>query len=133
MDTAWRDGRATSAVLKAALDARHRVRPPKEHAVSGIRCEGKRLAVKTEPDGTVPLEVQAGREYELTFRWAGRDQCLSFHSRRVYFSAASRAVASRGQSVCGSVASQAVTSAWRIALAGSGRLVRKDRCVRPSR
>ena len=71
VDITWQDGLATSAVLKPHLDGRHRIRPPTGHQIAEIRCDGEVLPVKTEPRGTVTLEVQRGRTYELEFNRAG--------------------------------------------------------------
>ena len=71
VDITWQDGCATSAVLRPDVDGRHRIRPPKGHQIAEIRCDGEVLPVKTEPRGTVALEVQRGRTYELEFNQAG--------------------------------------------------------------
>ena len=67
VDVAWKDGRATSATLKAALDGRYRIRPPKGHRIAAIRSDGKALPIQPAAGGTVPLEAKAGRTYTLAF------------------------------------------------------------------
>jgi alpha-L-fucosidase 2 len=67
VDIAWKDGRAASATLKATLDGRHKIRPPKGHRIAAIQSDAKALPVQPAADGTVPLEVKAGRTYALTF------------------------------------------------------------------
>ncbi len=52
VDIAWKDGQATKAVLRADIDGRHKIRPPKGQQVAG-------------PD---VLEVKAGKSYEVKFR-----------------------------------------------------------------
>jgi alpha-L-fucosidase 2 len=66
IDIAWQDGRANSAVLKAELDGRHRIRPPNGHKIVEIRSGGKSLPVRPDRDGTVIVEVKAGEDYQLT-------------------------------------------------------------------
>lgn len=51
MDLAWKDGRAVSATLRAA-----------------IRSAGQSLPVKTAADATVSVELKAGQTYDVTFR-----------------------------------------------------------------
>jgi len=68
VDITWQDGRAIRAVLKAALDGRHRIRPPKGHQIAEIRCGGETLPLAEQPDGTVAVEVKAGRTYRVTFK-----------------------------------------------------------------
>ena len=64
----WQDGRATSAVLQATLDGRHRLRPPEGQQIAAIRSDGKPVPVKAEADGTVVVELKAQQSYDLTFR-----------------------------------------------------------------
>jgi len=64
----WQEGRATSAVLTATIDGRHRLRPPEGQKIAAIRSGGKPVPVKAEADGTVVVEVKASQSYELTFR-----------------------------------------------------------------
>jgi alpha-L-fucosidase 2 len=67
LDLAWRDGRATSAVLRADLDGPHRVRPPHGHRIIAMRCDGEAVPITVEHDGTAAIEVGAARPYELEF------------------------------------------------------------------
>jgi alpha-L-fucosidase 2 len=67
VDIAWRDGRATSAVLKPDFNGRHRIRLPEGHLLSEIRCGGEPVPVDAATDGTVSVEVRTGRTYRLTF------------------------------------------------------------------
>ena len=68
VEITWQDGRATRAVLKAALDGRHRLRAPKDHQIAEIRCGGETLPPAEQPDGTVAVEAKAGRTYQVTFK-----------------------------------------------------------------
>jgi alpha-L-fucosidase 2 len=66
VDLAWRDGRATSAVLKAAVAGRHRIRPPRGQRVVAATV-GPKSMVESFPDGTIRLAVNAGNAYSLAF------------------------------------------------------------------
>ena len=66
VDIAWKDGRATSATIKATIDRALSVRPPAGQKVAGIVSAGKDVSVKTGPDGAVAIDARAGRTYELT-------------------------------------------------------------------
>jgi len=52
VDLAWKDGRATRAVLRAKLDGTHKLRAPKGQTIDG-------------PDG---VKLRAGQTYEVKFR-----------------------------------------------------------------
>ena len=67
VDVAWKGGRAASATLKATLDSRHKIRAPKGHRIAAIQSDGKALPIQPAADGTVVLEVKAGRSYALAF------------------------------------------------------------------
>jgi len=67
VDLTWKAGRATAATLRAAIAGRHRIRPPRGQKIDKITRDGR--PVKTEADGDVAiLTVQAGREYQVSFR-----------------------------------------------------------------
>ena len=68
VDVAWQNGLATSAVLRAALDGSHRIRPPAGHKVTEIRCGTKSLPLKTNSDGLVLVAVKAGEDYRIDFK-----------------------------------------------------------------
>jgi len=63
----WKDGRATSAVLKAKIDGRHRIRPPRGHRIVEVRSGGEPIPFKAGRDGLV-VEVKAGLTYQLTLQ-----------------------------------------------------------------
>jgi alpha-L-fucosidase 2 len=65
---AWRDGRATSAELLASVDGEHRIRPPKDQRIVGIRQGGEPVPIRLHEDETVSLSVCAGRTYTIAFR-----------------------------------------------------------------
>ncbi len=68
VDIAWQDGHAASAVLKADLSGRHRIRPPRGHAIAEIRCEGKPVPIRAERGGSAAVDVRAGQACEITLR-----------------------------------------------------------------
>jgi alpha-L-fucosidase 2 len=65
---AWRDGRAASAELKAAVAGRHRLRPPRGQHIASIADGDGPVPIKAGADGAVSLDVNAGRTYAVTFR-----------------------------------------------------------------
>jgi len=68
VDLAWRDGLATSAVLRASLDGRRSIRPPAGQRIAEIRSGGKAIVFSADDDDTVEFDVRSGQTYELTFR-----------------------------------------------------------------
>jgi alpha-L-fucosidase 2 len=65
---AWRDGRATSAELKATAPGSHRIRPPRGQAIASVRDGEGPAPFQANDNGTISLVVQAGRVYSLSFR-----------------------------------------------------------------
>jgi alpha-L-fucosidase 2 len=65
----WRDGRAMSSELKAVVDGRHRIRPPKGQRVTSIQAQGESvpLGLERNGDGTVSVSVHKGKAYTLAF------------------------------------------------------------------
>jgi alpha-L-fucosidase 2 len=68
VDIAWKDGHAVSATLRPSLEGRHTIRPPKGQKIAAIRSGGADVAFERQDDGTVTLQVQPGRLYELRFQ-----------------------------------------------------------------
>ncbi len=68
VDLTWRDGLATSAVLRASLDGRRSIRPPAGQRIAEIQSGGKAISFRAGDNDTVELNVQSGQTYELTFR-----------------------------------------------------------------
>ncbi len=68
VDLQWKDGRATSARLKALVDGRHKIRPPKGHAIAQARIGEQVVALNSQADGTVIVDLKAGDVCELSFR-----------------------------------------------------------------
>jgi alpha-L-fucosidase 2 len=59
VDITWAKGKATRVVLRPRVDGEQTIRPPR----------GQRIAGQTSgPDGTVKMQLRAGREYVLSLR-----------------------------------------------------------------
>lgn len=69
VDLAWQDGKATLAVLRAAVSRSHRVRPPGGQRIAEVVGEGDEAtpAVRANADGTVGLDLRAGATYRVEF------------------------------------------------------------------
>ena len=67
VDIAWKDGRATSAVLKPDIDGKHTIRAPRGQQVAGIGSGGEPVPMQPRRDSTATVEVEAGKQYEVTF------------------------------------------------------------------
>jgi alpha-L-fucosidase 2 len=67
IDLTWSDGRATEAVLRPAIDATHRLRPPAGQAVASVRSGGREIAFSLDGELAV-LETVAGLVYEVRFK-----------------------------------------------------------------
>jgi alpha-L-fucosidase 2 len=67
VDLEWKDGRATSAVLHARVEERHRLRAPAGQRVAGISTGGHVVPLRYDGD-VAEVELLAGRSYEVAFR-----------------------------------------------------------------
>jgi len=67
VDVRWEDGRPLSARLTASLDGRRHIRPPQGNRIAEIRCGEAILPLQTSDDGVVAIDVEKGRQYQLTF------------------------------------------------------------------
>jgi alpha-L-fucosidase 2 len=67
VDIAWKEGRATAAVLRAKLDGTHTIRAPQGQEVARIRSGGKLVPIQPGKGGTATVKVKAGQAYEVTF------------------------------------------------------------------
>lgn len=63
VDLQWDGGRARTATVHAKLSGEHRLRAPNGQKVASVRG----AAVKQEADGTVLVQLQAGRSYRIAF------------------------------------------------------------------
>lgn len=67
VDVTWSAGRATSAVLRASIDATHRVRSPAGQRVVSVQSAGSEIGFERDGD-VVVVVVKAGATYELRFQ-----------------------------------------------------------------
>ncbi|MCE9590146.1 MAG: glycoside hydrolase family 95 protein [Planctomycetes bacterium] len=67
VDVTWRDGKATTATLRASLVGRHMVQPPVgQRVVTATRGDGTEIALRPAADGAVELPFAVGKEVVLT-------------------------------------------------------------------
>jgi alpha-L-fucosidase 2 len=62
----WQDGKATTAVLKAAIDHTHRIAAPKGQSITSVRLGGTK-PVSAEAADEISLPVKAGETFTLHF------------------------------------------------------------------
>jgi len=67
VDLSWRGGKPVSAVVAAAMDGTHKIRPPRGAKIVRVRSGNANVAAKTDADGMVTLPVKAGQQVQLTF------------------------------------------------------------------
>jgi alpha-L-fucosidase 2 len=68
VDIQWQDGRATTATLKALLDGQHKIRPPKDQAISQAKIGDQVVKLNPQVDGLVTVNLKAGDVCELSFQ-----------------------------------------------------------------
>jgi alpha-L-fucosidase 2 len=66
VDVAWSGGRASEASMRPALTRDHVLRPPKGQRITSVES-GKSLRVTPASDGSVPVRLEAGKRYRITF------------------------------------------------------------------
>ena len=66
VDLFWREGRATTAALRATHDGVHRIRVPQGQRLMRVTSGGADVTF-TPRDGTAALALRAGQQYQLTF------------------------------------------------------------------
>ncbi|MHB8522198.1 MAG: glycoside hydrolase family 95 protein [Limisphaerales bacterium] len=69
VSVAWKDGRATSATLKALNGGPATVVPPKGQAIAGVTCEGRRASSKLNADGSAVIRTKRGQTYVVHLNW----------------------------------------------------------------
>jgi len=67
VDIVWKDGKATSATLRATADGTHTIRPPKGLRIAEIRTNGSAVPMQPRGEGAATVEVKAGQTYEVGF------------------------------------------------------------------
>jgi alpha-L-fucosidase 2 len=68
VDLSWRGGKAVSALLSAALDGTHKIRPPRGAKVTQVRSGSANVPVNAGADGVVTLALKAGQRYQVSFQ-----------------------------------------------------------------
>jgi alpha-L-fucosidase 2 len=66
VDIQWKDGRAQSASLKALVDGRHKIRPPKNQSIVQASIGQKVLDLNQQSDGVITVDLKAGDVCQLT-------------------------------------------------------------------
>jgi alpha-L-fucosidase 2 len=64
----WKDGRATSASLKALATGSHKIRPPKNHGIAMAKINGQIMNFIPRDEGTIAVDLKPGDVCELTFK-----------------------------------------------------------------
>lgn len=67
VDLAWRDGKATTATLRAGADGPITLAPPARQQITGITASGGALHIDTAADGAVTATLTRGAEYTVSF------------------------------------------------------------------
>jgi len=65
VDIAWREGLATSVVLRPTVDARHKLRAPKGQQINEVRVAGAPAPIQPNSDGTATVQVAPGKRYKV--------------------------------------------------------------------
>ncbi|HEY4760486.1 MAG TPA: hypothetical protein VIH42_07895, partial [Thermoguttaceae bacterium] len=68
VDIKWKNGRATSATLKALVDGQHKIRPPKNQTFAQAKIGGQVVKLNPQADATVSVDLKAGDVCELSFQ-----------------------------------------------------------------
>jgi alpha-L-fucosidase 2 len=68
VDIQWKDGRATSATLKAIAPGQHKIRPPNSQAIAQARIGGQSVKIAPQTDGTITVDLKTGGVCKLTFK-----------------------------------------------------------------
>jgi alpha-L-fucosidase 2 len=68
LDLEWTDGKATRATLRPLVDGERTLRAPRGQQIDGISVDGKSVPVRSNPDGTVTVHLDARRSYAVVFR-----------------------------------------------------------------
>lgn len=68
VDINWRDGRATSVILRPKLDGVYKVRMPKGQQLANVSQNNRTVHFENVGDGTTKLRLTGGNEYHLRFK-----------------------------------------------------------------
>jgi alpha-L-fucosidase 2 len=67
IDLSWKDGKATSGVLRPRIKGTHRLRAPRGQKVTGVTANGVRVKYATLDNNEIELGVTRGRNYRIVF------------------------------------------------------------------
>jgi len=67
IDLSWKDGKATSAVLRPRIKGTHRLRAPRRQKVIGVTANGLRVKYAMVDNNEIELAVTRGRNYRIVF------------------------------------------------------------------
>ena len=68
VNLSWREGRAVSGEIKAAVPGRHRLRPPRGQRIAWVRQGNAPVTTQTDDEGVVTLNIRSGTTYTLGFQ-----------------------------------------------------------------
>jgi alpha-L-fucosidase 2 len=68
VELSWSGGKAARAVLRPDVAFDHMLRPPRGQRIVMLSEDGRRLPLRSAPDGRVALQARAGRRYEIAFQ-----------------------------------------------------------------
>jgi len=68
IDIAWKEGRATRAVLRAGMDRAHQILPPPGQRITRVlNTQGNPIKLRSENDGAVSIDAASGNTYTVEF------------------------------------------------------------------
>ena len=67
VDLTWASGKASKATLRCARTSVIHLRPPNGQRIKAISQALKTSDLETQPDGSVEVDLEAGRTYQLAF------------------------------------------------------------------
>lgn len=68
VDIAWNEGKATSALVRAASSGETRLRAPRGSSIATIRSGGASVESRVDTEGDVVVMLLGGHEYRVAFR-----------------------------------------------------------------
>lgn len=68
VDIAWKDGKATRAMLRPDFAGEYKLRAPKGAQIATVRSGGKAVTLKAAGDGLVAARLAGGTTYEASFK-----------------------------------------------------------------
>ena len=68
VDCTWKDGRASSATLRATAGGAVRLRPPSGRQIGAVRSAAQDVTIVRGQDGTASFDAQSAQVYEVAFK-----------------------------------------------------------------